>query len=305
MAATASTSATSLKQLLQSTAVRDFAPQRSVVTFDASMSVGKALDTLAAYKILAAPVLENAQVVGIVDMVALVHHLNKKFAVGSPAKVGEAMWAGVAVAETSLKDVLATTKRNFLTVCKGSDSLWSVCELMLSRGGHRVVVLDDSDAVANIISQTDIVGLFFEHIALVPMQERALRDILIGSEHVLTTKSFTSAMEAFRLMVKKRTSSVAVVDMSDHLIDVLSPSDLRGLVPSLFSALHLPIQNFKQRVGREKVALAAITNSTTLREVIKTIVENHIHRVFVTQMNKPKCVISLTDLIRFVLEESK
>jgi len=177
-------------------------------------------------------------------------------------------------------------------------------------GVHRVLVQNAQGTTdkpsGSIVSQSDVVRFLLHHDkdlsadADRTLEEHGLLDAdvpSIGPKKLITIDSSKTALEGFQMLFTARTSAVGVVDSDNKLLGNLSASDLRGVKSGeVEQLLSLPIADFLQ--SQSRVPLTTCSPSSTLRQVIRLLVENRIHRVWVVDAeNHVVGLITLTDIL--------
>lgn len=188
----------------------------------------------------------------------------------------------------------------------------------------------------HIFSQTDVISYLAYHpeVSSVDLAGTTLEQAKLTGKAVVTLPDSATALEGFKLLVEKKLLAVPVTDSDGQLLGTLatagkvfhaslvrissrfpclsyifpaslSLSDLRGMTPSTLSALSSPVLDFI--ASRRFVHLGAgasrpsATATTSLKDVIDTMVRAHAHRVWVTDdKDCVKGVVSQSDVIRAV-----
>jgi len=200
------------------------------------------------------------------------------------------------------------SRRNPFHSVDSNASLLTVVQL-LAKGLHRIPVLNDKGDVMNIISQSTIV----QHLAKHDFKEthKTVLEAKIGSRPVLSVLTSTPAIDVFRLMDKKKISGVAVVDGTGQLIGNTSGSDLKLFLrhPSM-EILAKPIQWFLNVIRQEAIDIRSPTitcgSKDSVRFVVAKVAGTKVHRIFVADDEcgyKPEAVISITDILRWILAQ--
>jgi CBS domain-containing protein len=192
-------------------------------------------------------------------------------------------------------------------------SLYYAWEAMIRRGRKRLAVVDDSQQVYSVLTQSMLIGWAYNNL---DEQLKAIKDVSsrqIGYERpVISVSEHDSTISAFRLMAEKGVHGVAVVDTKGQLTDVLSIRDLRGIIPSAEEFLRLwrSVGVFKRDL-REKHPTKTpvfpdlyLLPSDTVKTSIVMMDEDRVHRLFVVRSatdKTPVGVITQSDVLRFVL----
>ncbi|KAI3429675.1 hypothetical protein D9Q98_005760 [Chlorella vulgaris] len=202
---------------------------------------------------------------------------------------------------------------------------------------HRIAVFEAHGEITNIISQTDVLRFLVSHLdELGPAANETLEDLglLTGKPPVLSVDPHVPALLAYAQLAAQQVSGAPVVTASGEMIANLSISDLRSITAEQFGALALPVAEFLavehgtaylgysasasqhsrhpffasgNRAGgpaKGDIQLVTVRKETTLAELLKKIVDEKIHRVYVVQSEegppKVQAVITPTDLLRLV-----
>jgi len=306
-----------LKELLAQNSVDSITPpSKGVIYLDSTEQVVQGFQKLLDNNILSAPVWEakEGKYIGFLDVRDLVsfcvfindNNLEAESLldiVNFGAKMFKHATDGVTLPYLA--------RRNQFHAVKHTATLHDVAEI-LTKGIRRVPVVDDSGKVINIVSQSSIIQFVGKHLKEIsPVFSEKLEDIKLGSSPVLTVAKETRAIDVFRMMDQHMRSGVGVVDESGVLLGYTSGPDLKLFIqtPSL-GVLQLPIMIFLNKIRAQSIDIATPVITCNLTEVasmlIGKLVATRSHRVFVvTHDYKPVKVISIVDLLRYILEQTK
>eukprot|EP01114_Cavostelium_apophysatum_P010483 TRINITY_DN2423_c0_g1_i1.p1 TRINITY_DN2423_c0_g1~~TRINITY_DN2423_c0_g1_i1.p1 ORF type:complete len:325 (+),score=83.89 TRINITY_DN2423_c0_g1_i1:85-1059(+) len=173
---------------------------------------------------------------------------------------------------------------------------------------HRVAVGSGEGRILGVVSQSRVIQFLAEKADRLPARaSQAIRDVAWQKRPVFSVNLKERAIEAFKMMLEKGVSGLAVVGDNGRLVGNISASDLKGsLEANLFADLYLPIGTYLEKATEafpKKYSEKPIscTESNTLRDAIVTLNQHHVHRVFVVDPNSsPIGVFSLCDLITFL-----
>lgn len=128
------------------------------------------------------------------------------------------------------------------------------------------------------------------------------------SQPVFRVYEHSSALQAFVSMAEQHVSGLAVVDAAGRLVDVISSRDLRRILlgDSAFLTLFESVARFKATLrlalGTRHAQPVTISSGATLKEIVRTLHEAQVHRVFVVDDGgRPLRVVSQTDVITAVM----
>jgi len=190
-----------------------------------------------------------------------------------------------------------------------NEPILSVLEAF-SNGIHRCLVIDYTDKVPPyILTQTDIIRYIQANPEILSGIDlgRSLGDFgLAGPRNVIVGKDNETALNVYRRMAEKSLTGIPIIQHdTEKLIGTLSVSDLRGLNYESINNLVLPVLKFLATLPKAESTLnpITVTKDVALKDALKTIVDNHIHRLWVVNEDKKvDNVVSLTDFIKFILQ---
>jgi len=202
-------------------------------------------------------------------------------------------------------------RRNPFHAVQNTASLHDVVEI-LTKGVRRVPVVDGAGKVVNIVSQSSIVHFLNKHITeFHSLFEDKVEHVNLGTSPVISVTKETRAIDVFRMMDHHMRSGVAVVDTTGTLLGYTSGMDLKLFIqtPSV-SVLQLPIMQFLNQIRSQSIDISTPVTSLSLHEpltlLIGKLAATRAHRIFiVTPEYKPIRVVSIVDLLRYLLERTK
>lgn len=316
-----------LQNGLKSVRVADIPLAREkVVILDSKVSVADGFKILIDNKILSAPVWDNdaRAYTGFLDVRDLV-----KFAVfgtdtqNTTSTFHEVIHHGIKAIPKAIDQVnlnYLARAHKFDPVAIDGTTLWEVAE-RLSRGVHRVPVLDVSGKVVNIMSQSTIVHYLVkfqqkhdesEKKASEQQPSTPVPDLKNGiGEPLMHTPVFAvrdtdSALNMLALMERRNISGVVVVNSEGVAVSQASSSDLK-LWLGTGHTLHVSVLDFlaavRQSVVTEKdmYPVVHVSADSTLQHCIGSLAATGLHRMFVLNTNgQPVGVVSLSDVLRYL-----
>ena len=178
---------------------------------------------------------------------------------------------------------------------------------IFSQGVHRVPIMDESGAIVNVFSQSNVVQFLATNQCLNLIGQKGkktLKELGLGIKPVLAIDMHKKLIDAIHKMNNKtapRFSALPVVNEQGILIGNISASDLAKVGMETFHSLSSPLGEFIQRKEIPKRPMSTVTQATTLEALIKQLAKDHVHRVYVVDKdNKPISIISLTDIMKKV-----
>lgn len=303
-------------------------------------TVADAMELLGTQHILSVPVRdpESEQWLGFIDVLDLVTFVIQEVTLEEDAE--NLQWASYPLSMldskdkqsiakfTTLGEIFETNKRElelapFCPVSKATN-LYELMEDVLSKGIHRVPVIDDGHPrVLGLVSQSDVcnvlckslssgLGYVGEHKGILGetggmLMCDVLQKLKPGQASVISISQSANVLQALYLMRYNKVSGIAVVDANNKYIGNFSASDLRGfhLMQDDLSSLLLPIMEFLNTTiyEEEKQKLKPLTHNNTLIAAIRDLSVERVHRVWVVnEKNEVDGVFTLTDLCRLICE---
>ncbi|KAL6053567.1 hypothetical protein QOT17_017891 [Balamuthia mandrillaris] len=248
---------------------------------------------------------------GFVDMVDVVTHLLDKV---DQKHLTEGEQVGIddieQVKSATVRQIMTyplSKKNPFHPIMKGSSLLTAV--EALSRGAHRVPIVDENDQLINLITQSGMIGWIHSHMeALGERRNLKVEDMGDCVQYVLSVLSTDPAIEGFRQLKAGEVSAVAIIDQNTGaLIGNLSAKDIKRVwsdvrfLPRLFD----PVTSF---IDQRRHRVISVRMSDTLETVVNKLHQHRVHRVYIVaededEQNVTKAigVISLSDVLRMLL----
>lgn len=310
-------------------------PTTHVVCLSDGTTIGDALRTLAAARVLSAPVGRGSAVVntenfaGFVDVLSLLALVVREFKRDPRVLHLDQlrMWdrfheLATHITSRPIGSLLPAHGDTATWCCQRTTTLDHLLKSGFLRHAssgayvHRVPLFGKDGRLAAIVSQTDVVRYLRSHPEVLgAAAEQTVAELSLGSDSVVTVPKDMVAFEAFALMASKHLSAVGVVeDSSTHmaldakrtapLLSNLSASDLRGLSFDDFGTLAKPVEHFllisKSHLNTIRHLPAPVTalRSSSLRAVLDEVIENHVHRVYIVDSDMhPLRVVTLSDIL--------
>lgn len=308
-----------LEEILESKKVGDVVvSQQQVVVLPEDSTIEQAFKVLATAKVLSAPVYdaERREYVGLVDMFDLLKEVLRACSQDREVQTATQtvhlqswctdaatlMRKGKEVAHQPISIVMDSSEEN--PICTVSLNT-PLPELLVGfqRGVHRAIVIDDTQKLQRIVSQSDVIRFVSEYIEYYgPLGQTQLQEVGLGQHPVITVNQKARAVNAFHILQENKVSAVAVVDDSGVLVANLSISDLRGLDLDRLGDLMLSIPAFLLKTRKQSLLPPIICRPhTTFETVVLKLASTRVHRIWnVDEAGRPIGVVSLTDVIKLL-----
>eukprot|EP01116_Phalansterium_solitarium_P008443 TRINITY_DN22357_c0_g1_i1.p2 TRINITY_DN22357_c0_g1~~TRINITY_DN22357_c0_g1_i1.p2 ORF type:complete len:351 (-),score=152.56 TRINITY_DN22357_c0_g1_i1:65-1117(-) len=269
------------------------------------------------YGFLSCPVVNKTgqKYYGFIDLMDIVEFVIKTFGQGT-LETAENYWEMVKADETfqkrTVREIMAyplSFRSPFHPVLRGF-SLLSALELMARLPNvHRIPVIDEQRRLYCVLTQSRVAQLLWRNVdKLGDVASKPIGDFRNAVKEVVRAQQTELALEAFRRMVTAHVTGVAVVNADGRLVEVLSTKDLKIISPDgrLFWRMFQQIAAFvkdldtAQRPGQ----LVTVQPTNTLSDVIRLMVQNKVHRVFVVDdAMRPVGVVTVKDVLWEILDD--
>jgi CBS-domain-containing membrane protein len=209
-----------------------------------------------------------------------------------------------------------------------TDNLDDLTKLFTTSKQHRVLVVDSDILVASlvgpipptaslsIVTQSDLIRYIFDSKKgltklsadlMEPILDVTVRELTHAlkspNQPIIAMLDTQSALHGFRTMYLDSIQGVPVIDRQGNVVCNLSASDLRGITIKNMQNLSKPVFQYLESMKHKGEVMAdqlrTVELSDTVDKVLKMVIENKIHRLWVTQDNSEKLggVVSLTDIL--------
>jgi 5'-AMP-activated protein kinase regulatory gamma subunit len=293
-----------------------------VLEFDTSVTLGKALHSLADFGVLSAPVWdpEQKKYLGFIDLfdlmtlavgVDVLMHIIPEELLKRPKNDKEIEFEKELTLGEMMSDVAQNSFNPWCPVEEGA-SFREVVRLLASVARRVPVISKTTGKVIQIISQSQVCQILYERVkAGGVLTDSTPCNSGMGIKPVFTVKDSDEARTAFQLMIDKRVSSVCVVDENGEILTVLSTKDIR-LLPRLESVgleknnlMDMSVRQFVSMVrkvtetdGKTRASCVTVELNTPLSTVLGKLAATKMHRVYIIDSNrKPVGVISVSDVV--------
>jgi len=305
-----------LADTLKELRVSDLKKNRKPIVLDSKTDPKKAIEVLLQNKVMAAPVAENNQFVGVFDLRDCIKYALQMYHRDTvdkmKSKAMEFLTISPHISTNSLKYL---SRMRTFEIVKDSESVLSVIRV-LAKGAHIVGVLsNDGKTLESILTQGEVFQFVskywdMEKIAQIEKEHNIMLSTLTGEKlKVVTTPVITiscqmKAYEAFDKMSTLNLSGLAVVDKTGAIVHNTSATDIKlWLLNS--NSLDDTIEHFLIKVRKlslsEKYPVTACQMSDGLSRVIAKLQATTFHRIWVVDSNRrPTGVCAITDVFRFL-----
>jgi len=278
--------------------------EKPIHTLLASDTVSDAIKVLATNQIISAPILEPSthqcsSMVDMLDIVCFIHQVSPDLTSLKENELRSLEVSGRALAYGKLKEVGDLSGKNPFIPMK-HDVKISELAIHFSRGIRRVPMVDNHWKIVNIISQFDLI-MFLKELSdkgLFPeLFQQEIGSICFGTPKIVSQQE-TVLGTIQTILDSFPATAVALIDESGALAGNFSASDLRGLFREQLPSFLLPVKDFLRKHSPSSLQPVVVRKETPLSEVLKLLVSNHVHHVWIIdQFVHPIGVVTLTCII--------
>ncbi|KAM4062274.1 CBS domain-containing protein [Hirsutella rhossiliensis] len=181
---------------------------------------------------------------------------------------------------------------------------------ILGSGIHRLMVTSPSGGVIGVLSQLRLVDFFWNEGINFPAVDRLypapLRDLGIGTQHIISVNSDAPLSDALTLMNDEGLTSIAVVDNGQNVVGNISSKDVRHLTtasraPLLngtcmhFISVILNERGVEQ--GQDAFPVFYVGPYSTLAHTVAKLVATRSHRMWIVESASPSPSAPATPLL--------
>jgi CBS domain-containing protein len=204
-------------------------------------------------------------------------------------------------------DMMNFSHRNPFIVVREDADLTQVIKALVGAGaGHRALVVSSEGRMIGVVSQGDIVKLFFKNIDVYEVAKKTVKELKFGYCEVNRVLVTNQAYDGFERLARRNISGLAVVTEDGHtLYGNLSGSDIKNLGEDpnkTWERLKLSVKEYLEEHSKQTQPVFVL-QSDTISDVAHKFSSTHVHRLFVAdhpdRLNLIG-VISLSDVIRML-----
>lgn len=292
--------------LLHKTTIHDLVRERKIkklVTFQDDKKLFDCLELLASNDILSAPVVSHEnKFLGFVDVIDIANYVLQTLTGSTPV-----------IDRTSFEKITSTFfNTNIYHLLNSSDansslfasSRTTVPQLFLMfqtcQNHPQRIALIDPKGDLNMVTQTDLIVFIYKHRkSLGRILHQTVDELKIAKACILV-RSSASLVDALASLHSHRISGLALVDEFGRFSGNFSASDLRSIRPFIFANLSWTIKDFLSRSSKPHDPVICDFEST-LEEILKLMITNKVHRVYVLNNNQqPVGVITMQNIIEII-----
>jgi len=308
--------------VLSKSTAGDVVPDRkdSIVVLSGTDTAEHAIELLAKHKILSAPVFNREnRFLGFIELADIISHVLEDYLTYtsdvtltfSKQEIDKLLQASEKGLQKVIIQEIGSLKTHLSEriVVAPSDPLINIARLF-STSIHRVLLFDKDKKSINVLSQFDILKWLHEKIdtdQFKDMADLTLQDFNYKFKPLVSVKDSQNVLRALGELTEEEVNAVAIVDeASGRLVGNFSGSDLRATVKEKFPSFLKSVSEFLDENSPESLKPIVARMDTKLVDIIKELVENKIHHVWVVDNDfKPLGCMSTTDVIKIITNYEK
>ncbi|KAJ3126227.1 AMP-activated serine/threonine-protein kinase regulatory subunit [Nowakowskiella sp. JEL0407] len=278
-----------------------------VIVFDTSLLLKKALAALLQHGVQSAPLWDSAKqkfagMLSVTDFINLIIYYYDH--------------ASYEAAIEEIEQLQISTLREFeIKLCllspicitiHPSDSLFDAAKLLMQNNLHRLPMLDTSEEgeiIVSVITQYKILKYLAANNNDEALMTKTLRELNIGTyTNLQVAYPNTPLIEILHMFISKKISAVPIVAEDLTVLDVYEKYDVLALArESTYSNLKMPVGEALLKRWPDFEGIHSCTLSDTLGDIMETMRRMPVHRFVVLENNKLIGLVSLSDILGFLL----
>ncbi|KND00647.1 AMP-activated serine/threonine-protein kinase regulatory subunit SNF4 [Spizellomyces punctatus DAOM BR117] len=279
-----------------------------IIVLDTSLLVKKALAALLQHGVQSAPLWDSSEqrfagMLTVTDFIYLIrYYYNHTSYESAIEEIEQLQIAGLRDIERKM-EVLRPRNISIHPM----QTLYEASKLLLDDHLHRLPLVDrsgDQETVVSVVTQYKILKYLAANAPAVTKLDVTLKDLGIGTfENLATATATTPLITVLNLFIERKISAVPIVDDEGNVLDVYEKYDVLMLArEGAYYDLEMPVSEALVKRSPDFEGIHTCTLSDTLGHVLETIRRMPVHRFIVVQDNKLKGVVSLSDLLGYLIE---
>ncbi|KAI9743138.1 MAG: 5'-AMP-activated protein kinase subunit gamma-1 [Claussenomyces sp. TS43310] len=191
--------------------------------------------------------------------------------------------------------------------------LYEACRRMLESRARRIPLVDIDDEtqremVVSVVTQYRILKFIAVNVTETQMLKRPVSEIGLGTYGKLQTASMdTPVIDVIHMMVDKSISSVPIVDEDMRVLNVYESVDVITIIKGgVYDELTTSVGEALSKRAEDFAGIYTCTPDDRLDSIFDTLRKSRVHRlVVIDEENRLKGVISLSDILQYILLEGE
>jgi len=290
------------KKFLQNTHVSSLAPDSiKVYSVTSDAPLIEAFQILVDNKILSLPVLDTRKgmYVAFIDILDILTNSIKDLRNPDPVNLEKLLKKNAIFEGLTVSNVIGASDRNPFFSFDQKAPLKVAIDTMVSKKLHRFAVVDGANKVVTVVTQSQIMKLIHKNLPIFKVaSQKTIGELNLGIRKVEKVLDSQIVVDAFKTIIDKKVSGLAVVDAQGNLIGDVTATDLQRIKSDSLHKFWLSVNEYLDI--SHSAGPACVVSTTTVEDLVKKIIESKLHRVYIVNDKKePIGVISLIDLIEY------
>ncbi|KAJ3155571.1 AMP-activated serine/threonine-protein kinase regulatory subunit [Geranomyces variabilis] len=278
-----------------------------VIVFDTSLPVKKALAALLQHGVQSAPLWDSvrmrfAGMLTVTDFINLIRHYYSNTSYDNALEEIEQLQIS-GLREIQQKMGLLRPRN---IAIHPMQTLYEASKLLLKDHLHRLPLVDrvgNQETIVSVVTQYKILKYLAANVSVTKLNTQ-LRDLGIGTfTNLATATAQTPLIEVLNIFIDRKISAVPIIDDKGFVLDVYEKYDVLMLArEGAFYDLEMPVCEALVKRAPDFEGIHTCTLSDTLGHVLETIRRMPVHRFIVVQDNMLQGVVSLSDLLAYLIE---
>ncbi|KAI8592074.1 hypothetical protein BDZ88DRAFT_392890 [Geranomyces variabilis] len=278
-----------------------------VIVFDTSLPVKKALAALLQHGVQSAPLWDSvrmrfAGMLTVTDFINLIRHYYSNTSYDNALEEIEQLQIS-GLREIQQKMGLLRPRN---IAIHPMQTLYEASKLLLKDHLHRLPLVDrvgNQETIVSVVTQYKILKYLAANASVTKLNTQ-LRDLGIGTfTNLATATAQTPLIEVLNIFIDRKISAVPIIDDKGLVLDVYEKYDVLMLArEGAFYDLKMPVCEALVKRAPDFEGIHTCTLSDTLGHVLETIRRMPVHRFIVVQDNMLQGVVSLSDLLAYLIE---
>ncbi|KAH6567979.1 hypothetical protein BASA61_006385 [Batrachochytrium salamandrivorans] len=279
-----------------------------VIVFDTSLLLKKALSALIQHGIQSAPLWDSekqqfAGMLTVTDFIQLILYYNARSTSYEKA-LEEIDLLDIAALRVLERNIGCLPPQN-ITIHPLS-SLLEASKLLIENRLHRLPLIDhreSTDIIVSVVTQNKILRFIAANVPWIPQMDQTLHELGIGTyENIETASPDTQLIDVLKKLITRRISSLPIIDSEGRVVNVYEKYDALMLAKDgPFYNVNMPVQEALFRRTPNFEGIHSCSELDTLGRVLETIRTVTVHRFVVLKDDRLHGVISLRDILTFLI----
>jgi CBS domain-containing protein len=290
-------------------------PRKEIFRVKDSDTLLKAFHKIQSHNVLSLPVYDEIahRFFGVIDCLDLCNFFTDIAHAYADNK--KSSWADFVATEEKFNEATCGSVRNeskhdsYTQIMPNANLTTAISLMTLFPGVHRLAVVGPYPTyeLLGVLTQSDLLAFIWEQLGHEDaIFSKTVQQLELGKRHVICVPLHHKMADAWKTIKTTGVSGIAVVDADGILCGNISASDIKldkdFSIDSIVELSQKPVsaivEQQKKKWAKKHAFPVTLTSSATVADVIKLVMDNHVHRVYVIDDHKQVIgVITLGDLL--------